>query len=375
MISLRRLKGLCIKESWQIIRDPSSIMIAFVLPMILIFIFGFGVSLDANKATLGMVGDNRTDPDVRSFAQSIYISPFFRLKQTGRYAKEVEPALIAGELHGIIHIPSYFPEYLINVDQTAPILVVTDGSEPNTANFVANYVKGAWQHWQQLLITERGLEHDIPIQTVPRFWFNEEIKSRLFLVPGSIAVILTIIGTLLTALVIAREWERGTMEGILSTPVNKVEIIVGKLIPYFLLGLCSMIVCTLFAILIFHVPLRGSPFALILTSSTYLMAALGMGLFISTVTKNQFVASQAALLSAFLPAFLLSGFIYEIKSMPWLIQKITYFVPARYFVSSLKTIFLTGDIWSLLIPNIIFMALLASLFLFGVFRKTQTHLD
>lgn len=375
MMDLKRLKGLCVKETWQIIRDPSSILIAFVLPMILIFIFGYGVSLDANKATLGMVGDNRTDPDVRSFAQSIYISPFFRLKETGRYFKEVQPSLVSGKLHGIIMIPSYFPDYLRNVELTAPILVITDGSEPNTANFVANYVKGAWLHWQQILSLEHVDDLTLPIQTEPRFWYNEEIKSRHFLVPGSIAVILTIIGTLLTALVVAREWERGSMEGLLSTPVNKFELILGKLLPYFVLGLCSMVVCTLFAIFIFGVPLRGSIFALLLTSGVYLFAALGIGLFISTVTKNQFVASQAALLSAFLPSFLLSGFIYEIKSMPSFIQGLTYIVPSRYLVSSLKTIFLVGDVWTLIIPNLLSMAAVAGIFLFGVTVKTKTKLE
>jgi len=375
MNSLARLKGLCIKETWQIIRDPSSILIAFILPVLLIFIFGYGVSLDANKAILGMVGDNRTDPEVRSFAQTIYMSPYFRLKETGRYFNEIEPLLIAGEVHGIILVPSYFSDYFKNIYQTAPIMLITDGTEPNTATFVRNYVQGAWIHWQELLSQEHAEENISPIKTEPRYWYNEEIQSRYFLVPSSIAVILTIIGTLLTALVIAREWERGSMEGLLSTPVTKIEIILGKLIPYFFLGLASMIVCTLLAVFIFGVPLRGSYTALCITSSIYLFAALGMGLFISTVTKNQFVASQAALISAFLPAFLLSGFIYDIRSMPFIIQVITYIIPARYLVSSLKTIFLVGDIWPLLLLNMACMAIVACAFIIGVMIKTQTKLD
>ncbi len=375
MKSFVRLKGLCIKEAWQIIRDPSSILIAFILPVLLIFIFGYGVSLDANKAILGMVGDNRTDPDIRSFAQSIYISPYFNLKETGRYFKEIEPSLIAGKIQGVVLVPSYFPSYLKNIEQTAPIMVITDGTEPNTATFVANYVQGAWLHWQGLMAQEHAEENIFPIKTEPRYWYNEEIRSRHFLVPSSIAVILTIIGTLLTALVIAREWERGSMEGLLSTPVTKIELILGKLIPYFFLGMASMVVCTLLAVLVFDVPLRGSYTALCLTSSVYLFAALGMGLFISTITKNQFVASQAALISAFLPAFLLSGFIYDIRSMPLIIQGITYIIPARYLVSSLKTIFLVGDVWPLLIFNMACMALVACIFLVSVVAKTQMKLD
>ena len=198
-----------------------------------------------------------------------------------------------------------------------------------------------------------------------RFWFNPELLSRNFLIPGSIAIVMTLVGTLLTSLVVAREWERGTMEAMMATPVTVVELLAGKILPYFLLGLASMTVCVLLAVFAFHVPFRGSIVALYALSASFLMPALGQGLLISTVTKNQFLASQLALVSAFLPAFLLSGFLFEIDSMPRIIQIITFIVPARYLVPSLQTVFLAGDVWPLFARSIGVM-LLIGLILFAI---------
>jgi ABC-2 type transport system permease protein len=209
----------------------------------------------------------------------------------------------------------------------------------------------------------------------PRFFFNPEIESRRFLVPGAIAVVMTIIGTLLTALVIAREWERGTMEAIMSTPATVNEIILGKLLPYFTLGLGATLVAAVIAVRVFEVPLRGSWLTLIALSGAFLVPALGQGLLISTIAKNQFIAAQVAMFSGFLPAFLLSGFLYDIDSMPLPIRAVTYVIPAKYFVSSLQTVFLAGDVWAILLPNMGAM-LLIGLVLFVLVRgKTQRTLD
>jgi ABC-2 type transport system permease protein len=220
-----------------------------------------------------------------------------------------------------------------------------------------------------------GTSVEAPIATSPRVWYNPELQSRYFLVPGSIANVMTMIGTLLTALVVAREWERGTMEAMMATPISMAEFIASKVIPYFLLGMASMALCTVIAVFIFGVPFRGSVLTLFAIAAAFLMPALGLGLFISAATKNQFVASQIALLSAFLPTFLLSGFIYEISSMPWPIQAITYAVPARYLIPSLLTVFLVGDLWSVILPNILILLGFGALFFFMAFRVTRRSLD
>ncbi len=235
-----------------------------------------------------------------------------------------------------------------------------------------NYAQGVWSNW----VAARGVETGAPaISLEPRFWFNPELRSRYFLVPGVIAIVMTLVGTLLTALVVAREWERGTMEAMMATPISTPELILGKLIPYFVLGLGAMALCTSIGVFLFGVPLRGSILALLAISSAFLMPALGQGLLISSATKNQFVASQAALLSGFLPAMLLSGFVFEIPSMPKVIQFVTYIVPARYLIPSLQTVFLAGDIWPLFLRDIGAMLAIGSVFLFLTVRTTRKSLE
>ncbi|HZW58706.1 MAG TPA: ABC transporter permease, partial [Woeseiaceae bacterium] len=213
------------------------------------------------------------------------------------------------------------------------------------------------------------------ISVEPRFWFNPEIESRRALIPGAIAIVMTMIGTLLTALVVAREWERGTMEAVMSTPAGILEILLAKLLPYFVLGLVATLGCALVAVLLLDVPLRGSWPALLLLSAAFLVPALGQGLLISALTRNQFVASQIALLSGFLPAFLLSGFLFEIDSMPLLIRGLTHIVAARYFVASLQTVFLAGDVWSLFLPDILAMLAIGLVFFVITARGSRKSLD
>lgn len=370
---LRRLKALMVKEFFQIIRDTSTFLISFLLPVILLFIYGFGVSLDIEHLRLGLVMED-TSAKAQSFVQSFIGSKYFDVT-LARDRREIEDDLQKGYIRGMVIIPSYFSSFADRRDTLAPILVVADGTEPNTANFVQNYTQAAWLNWlQQQVISDRtkgmplvGMEN--------RFWYNEELLSRNFLIPGSLAIIMTLIGVLLTALVVAREWERGTMEALMSTPVTIVEIVLGKLIPYFILGFISLSLAASFAVGVYDVPLRGSVFALALTSGLFLFAALGLGLWISTASRNQVIASQASLVMGFLPAFLLSGFIFEISSMPVAIQAITYLLPARYFVSALKTIFLAGDVWPLLIVDMIPMFLIGLAWFYLTARRTVKRLD
>lgn len=369
----RRIKALIIKEFLQIIRDPSSILISVVLPLILLFLYGFGVSLDLNNLRIAVVLED-SSPDAQSFAESLTNSRFFEVK-LGRDRREFTHDILSGAVRGMVIIPAYFTTFRNLEDAIAPIQVITDGSEPNTASFMQSYVAAAFQNW----LRQEAISDDLkglPLITADqRFWFNEELESRNFLVPGSLAIIMTLIGTLLTALVVAREWERGTMEALMATPVSIIELLIAKLVPYFILGMISMTLCVITAKILYGTPFRGSWIVLVVVASCFLTTALGLGLLISTVTRNQFAAAQAAMVSAFLPAYILSGFIFEIASMPLPIQLLTYFVPARYFVTSLQTLFLVGNVWPLLIINVIPMLLIGLVFFLLCARITTKRLD
>lgn len=369
----RRFKALVVKETIQVFRDPSSILIAFVLPLILLFLFGFGVSLDSNRIAIGIVLED-SSPEAQSLAAGFTHSRFFEAT-VARDRHALEEDLVAGHIRGIVVIPMDFSARLSRPGETAPVQVIADGTQPNTANFVQNYAQGVWENWLRQRALDNGQSASQAVSIAPRFWFNEELLSRNFLVPGSVAIIMTLIGTLLTALVIAREWERGTMEAMMATPIGRFELLAGKIIPYFALGMASMLVCTLLAVFLFDVPLRGSLPALFLVSAIFLFPALGQGYLISAATKNQFVASQLALFSGFLPAMLLSGFVFEISSMPAPIQLITHILPARYFVSCLQSLFLAGDIWPLMLPAIAAMLGIGSVFFLLAIRTTRKRLD
>ena len=370
---IRRIKALVVKEYFQIIRDSSSILIAFIFPLILLFIYGYGVSLDMDDLKVGVVLED-TGPAASSFYYSLRNSKFFSTK-IARHKYKLEEELTAGKIRGLVTVPFYFSEFLYNDNKIAPIYVIADGSEPNTANFVQNYVRGAWYNWMTQEYISNAFQKGPKIVAQPRFWFNERLDSKMFLIPGSIAIIMTLIGSLLTALVVAREWERGTMEALMSTRVTMREIYLSKIIAYFCLGMFSMIICTLVGVFLFRVPFHGSIFLLILVSSIFLLTSLGSGLFISIATRSQFLASQLAITTAFLPAFMLSGFIFEISSMPFIIRCISYVIPAKYFVTSLQSLFLVGNVFHLMLLNILILIFIAIVFLGVIFYKNVKRLD
>jgi len=370
---MRRLIALVRKESLQIVRDPSSILIALVLPLILLFIFGYGVNLDSNRLRIGLVLEEST-PDSASLATAFTNSRFFDV-QVGRDRRDFTDKLVAGHVRGIVLIPRNFTAQATGKSNELAVQVIADGSEPNIAFFMQNYAKGVIDVWAAHQKEDYGLEQNLPVNVQPRFWYNEELKSRNFLLPGSIAVTMTLIGCLLTALVISREWERGTMEALMATPVSIGEILLGKLIPYYVLGIASMIVCWLAATLWFDVPFRGSFFALLVSGSVFLLTALGQGLLISSVAKNQFLAAQMALMSAFMPSLMLSGFAFEIASMVAPVRAFSYAVGARYFVTCLQSLFLTGTLWPLLARAMLAMLVLAALFIALTMLKTVKRLD
>ena len=370
--SRTRLRGLLRKEFYQILRDPSSLAIAFLLPLVLLLIFGYGVSLDAEHVPIALVVE-LPSPDTASFTsgfqQSRYFEPVFMHELA-----QAEQALLDRRVMAIVHLRADFARRL-REPGGAPIQVIVNGVDANNGRLILGYVQGVWQKWLQREALARGATLAMPIQLEQRAWFNSELRSRNFLVPGLIAVIMTLIGALLTAMVMAREWERGTMEALLVTPVTMREVLIGKLVPYFVLGMGGMTLSVAMGVWLFGVPLRGSVWVLFGGAALFLLAALGMGLLISTVARSQFVAGQVAIITAFLPAFILSGFIFDIGSMPRVVQWITHALAASYFVSFLHTVFLAGNVWSVLVPNALALLGMAALFLGLSRRKLRKRLE
>lgn len=370
-LNWRRLTALVRKESLQIVRDPSAILIAFVLPVIMLFLFAFAMSLDVRHVPIALVveSDSAAAHDLAAaFAGSRY---FIVTPERDRRTAAI--ALVAGSQRGFVVIPADFDRRLEGRVNGALIQIVTDGAAPNTASFVSSYAQSTVALWRSQ--RARGPTNAGGLVLEPRYWFNAELESRQVFIPGAIAIIITMIGTLLTALVVAREWERGTMEALISTPTSMTEILIGKLIPYFVLGLVACLGSALIATLLLGVPLRGSWFALLVLSAAFLIPSLGQGLLISALVRNQFLASMISVFAGFLPAFLLSGMLYEIDAMPGPIQAITTVVAARYFVLSLQTLFLAGDVWTLFAPNMLAMLAIGAGFLLVARLRSHKSLD
>lgn len=367
-----RLRALIRKEFLQVLRDPSSLGIAFVLPVVLLLLFGYGVSLDAERVPIALVVEQLTADTASlcgAFEQSRYFEPVY---MHGMH--ETVQALTAHRVDAIVHLREDFSRKRWSPD-SASIQLILNGVDANTARMITGYVEGVYGNWLEDKAFESGPPLNIPVVIEQRVWFNRNLRSRNFLVPGLIAVIMTLIGALLTALLMAREWERGTMEALMVTPVAMREILIGKIVPYFILGMGGMALSVIMAVWQFDVPLRGSLWVLLMGTSLFLLTALGMGLLISTVTRVQFVAGQVAIITTFLPAFILSGFIFDIGSMPEVIRAITYLIPARYFVSILQTVFLAGNVWAVIVPNALALVVMATVFIGLTRRKAHKRLE
>ncbi len=369
---MMRLRGLVRKEFLQVVRDPSSIGIAFLMPVVLLLLFGYGVSLDAEHVPIAVVVE-KPDADTAGFLAVFRNNDFFA-PVVIKDMRQAEEALMNHRVDGIIGLRANFARDLQRPGG-ATVQVILNGVDANTARLVSGYVEGAWLNWMEQRSLSLGNPLSQPVQVEQRVWFNSAVRSRNFLVPGLIAVIMTLIGALLTALVVAREWERGTMEALMVTPVAVHEILLGKLLPYFIMGMGGMGLSVAMAVWVFEVPLTGSLWVLTATSALFLLVALGMGLLLSTAAKNQFVAGQAAIIVTFLPAFLLSGFIFDIDSMPRVVQGVTHLIAARYFVSILQTVFLAGNVWSVILPNALALMVFAALFLGLSRKKSRKRLD
>ena len=366
----RRVWSLVRKESHQVVRDPSSIAIGIVLPVVLILLFGYGLSLDVTNAPVAVVLEDPS-PDAMELAASFQLSHYFDAQLLTSMPR-AQQLMLARKVDAIVRIRPDFSRQLSRGDAEVQILV--HGTDANHARIIQSYAQGAVGQWAARRSAEGKEILTGPVTVQSRLWFNEANESRYFLVPGLIVLIMTLIGAFLTSLVVAREWERGTMEALFVTPVRPDEILLGKTLPYFVLGLIGLVLCLLAAKFLFHVPFRGSVIVLSGASMLYLLVALAIGLLISSAIKSQFVASQIALLVTFLPAVMLSGFLFDLHSMPAVVRVITYALPARYYVTLLQTIFLAGDIWTVILPNAAVLAGMAVLFLILTRRVTQKKL-
>lgn len=345
-----RIKAIAQKELIQIRRDSLSLAMAFLMPVLLLFIFGYAITLDVNNLTTIVYDLDRSSMSrelIRQFTASGYFSV---VRHAGDH-REIDRYLDTGKARIAVSIPADFSRN-IRTGKEASLQVIVDGSDSNTATIALGYVSIVVENYASRLSGER---------TVPlidpriRVWYNPELKSRNFIIPGLIAVIMAVIAALLTSLTIAREWERGTMEQLISTPVKTPELILGKLVPYFLIGFIDVAISVLLAVFLFGVPFRGNLFLFAVLSSVFLFGGLGLGIVISIVAKSQLVASQISMVATFLPAFLLSGFMYAISNMPEFLQAVTRIIPARYFVSIVKGIFLKGNKLSILAGDGIFL--------------------
>lgn len=371
-IILMRLRGILRKETLQILRDPSSIALAVVMPLVLLFIFGYGVTLDADHVPVAMVNHDK-GAMAGDLVERFELSPHFQVIRV-RISTEAEEMLGRRQVDAIIQLQSDFSDR-VNSGRQAPVQLIVNGIDANRARLIQGYVRNTVGLWSRIRQERGETSAQPPIAVAQRIWFNEEAESRNFMVPGLITLIMTLIGILLTALVVAREWERGTMEALLVTPVRRVDILLGKIMPYYFLGMLGMGLSVGTAVIVFQVPFRGSVAALLLLSSLFMLASLGFGLLLSSAIRIQFVAAQVSIVAGFLPAFFLSGLIFDLESTPRFVQIVSHIVPARYFVTISHTLFMAGDIWSILLPNGLVLAAMAIFFISMAYKNITKRLE
>ncbi|HHJ1360075.1 TPA: ABC transporter permease [Pseudomonas aeruginosa] len=368
----RRLVALTRKELRQLLRDRSNLAIGVILPIVLILIFGYGLSLDIRNTPLAIVLED-SSPAARDVAAKLAGSSYFLTVQVASI-REAEDLMRQRTVDGILRIPVDFSRRLEQGDGRIQLLL--HGADANSAATLGRYVNGALRVWHEQRVDRLGGERvQGGVRIVERMWFNAANSSTWYLVPGLIALIITLVGAFLTSLVVAREWERGTLESLFVTPVRSAEILLAKIIPYFLVGLLGLSMCLVSARLLFRVPIQGSLVLLLFSSMLYLFVTLGIGLLISARTRNQFLASQVAILSSFLPALMLSGFLFDLRNVPTFIRLVGSILPATYFMELVKTLFLAGDNWHLALKNLLILAGYAVFLLNAARLCTRKKLD
>jgi ABC-2 type transport system permease protein len=373
-MNVRRTRAMMVKECRHILRDPRSLTMALAVPLMLLLLFGIALSLDVDHVPT-MIYDADRSAASRELIRQFQGSQYFEIRGYADSYAPIEREIDRGQiLVGIAILPDYGRR--IAAGEHTDVQVLIDGSDSNTASIALSYVESLMRNYAFTLrrnaVNLRGGKLAPPIDPRMRVWYNSSLESRNYIVPGLIAVILMIIASLLTSLTIAREWEMGTMEQLLSTPLRPAEMVLGKMLAFFVVGVIDTAIAVLIAVLVFHVPLRGSIWFLALSSCVFLWGALFWGIFISAALKSQLLAYQVGLLTSFLPAFLLSGLIYAIEYMPTPIKAVTYLVPARYFINLLKGIFLKGVGIEVLWLELLFLAVYAALvFVLATRKLTQ----
>ncbi len=363
---IRRFSALLRKEVRQMLRDRSTLAVGLMLPAVLILLFGYGLSFDVKNAPVAVVLED-SSPSAREVLAGLegssYLAPVWTTSMV-----EAERRMRDGEVRAIVRVPADFSRRL--AAGQAQVQLLLNGVDSNTAAAVDGYVGGAIATWAQQKADRAGSKSGAGgVELVQRMWFNEASTSTWYLVPGLIALVMTLIGAFLTSLLIAREWERGTLESLFVTPVRPLEIVLAKLAPYLLVGAIDLALCLLAAKFLFHVPMRGSLWVIVFASLLYLTVSLLLGLFISGKTRNQFQASQVALLVSFMPALMLSGFIFDLRNVPVVVQAVSQLLPATHFVGLIKTLFLAGDNWPMILRDCAILSLYA-LVLTGAVRRT-----
>ncbi|MBO9514153.1 MAG: ABC transporter permease [Variovorax sp.] len=371
----QRLVALTRKETRQLIRDPSSIAIGILLPIILILIFGYGLSLDVKNAPVAVVLED-TSPTAAQAVSGLQLTPYLSPVMLTSM-RDADALMNQRRVDGIVRVPGDFSRRLAAGD--ASIQVIVHGADAAKANIVLRYVTGALAQ-NALHIADRagGAPPGTGIGAVAieqRLWFNSANTSTWYLVPGLIVLIMTLVGAFLTALVMAREWERGTLEALFVTPVRPVEILLAKIIPYFGIGMVGLLLCLAAARFLFEVPMAGSLAVIVVSAMLYLLVAVGVGLVISSVTRNQFLASQVALISSFLPSLMLSGFLFDLRNVPTAIRIVGHALPATYFMELIRTLFLAGNVWSLIVRNGLVLLAYAVVLLVVARGVTRKRLD
>lgn len=371
----RRLLSLTRKEFRQLMRDRSNLMIGIGLPIVLILIFGFGLSLDVKQASVAIAMQDRA-PQAREVVSAIAGSPYMTVVPAESQAAATG-MLDRHEVDAVVVIQNDFSRQLSAGH--AQVQLITQGGDPSRALAIQAYVEGAIGTWalkrgdRSAAIGPRGAAGGVTV--IDRMWFNAANDSTWYLVPGLIVLIMTLVGTFLTALVMAREWERGTLEALFVTPVRPVEILIAKIIPYFFVGMLGLFLCLVAAQLLFKVPLHGSLLVLIVSSMIYMFVSLGIGLLISAMTESQFLASQLAILASFLPAMMLSGFVFDLRNVPTAVQIVGQMLPATYFMQLTKSLFLAGNQWPLIFKNCTILLAYAVVVLGAARIVTQKKLD
>jgi ABC-2 type transport system permease protein len=373
-MSWRRFRAVAHKEFLHVFRDKRSLIISLLLPAVMLLLFGYALSLDVDRIPT-VVLDQDATPASRDFIERLDGSRFFEIVGHVPNTTEIDTRIDRSEaLLGVVISPGFGSHIAAGLE--ADVQLIFDGSDANTAAIAKGYAENVVgrfaREYRDSAQNRRGAgRFDPPVDARIRVIYNDDLKSQNYIVPGLIAVVLMIIAAMLTSLTIAREWETGTMEQLISTPVRPVELLLGKLVAYFAIGVANVIICLIFGLMVFHVPFEGNPLELALVCAIFLFGVLCWGVLISTLAKTQTLAYQFAILTSFLPAFLLSGFIYAIENMPTVIQAISYLVPARYFITVLKGIFLKGTGIGLMWVEVVMLSLYALLVFVVATRKLR----